>query len=501
MSYKGCLHLQKALLDNELIGDYSLLNSWFVNCVSASARKRKAQTCICHVCRCHGPRLHACLGCVYFGCMKRHMLKHWRDKKHTFALDLSHGYVFCFACNDYTYNWTLRQICRSNKTTAAKSLGLPVENPWEPSPEEIELLCYHTDRRKVTANSTIGLRGMINLGNTCFMSTILQTLTHTPILRDYFLSDRHVCTVEQPLTCLACLMHSLFQQLYGGERTALAPTRLLHLIWTSAKHLAGYEQQDAHEFFMAILDLLHQQMKPPKLEMGETGGGDDLSSSTGKCGCIIDMIFTGGLQSDVVCLQCKNVSTTIDPFWDISLDLAPLQPSPSSHRTPDSQPCTLDDCLDRFTRPEHLGSSAKIKCNKCNSYQESTKQLTMKQLPIVACFHLKRFEHTTRFRKKISTVVRFPEQLDMTHYLSRCRNGVKQSPPGADISYNNIYSLYAVVNHIGTLESGHYIVYIRQHRDSWFKCDDHTITRATLRDVLNSEGYLLFYHKHRMGVD
>ena len=43
----------------------------------------------------------------------------------------------------------------------------------------------------------------------------------------------------------------------------------------------------------------------------------------------------------------------------------------------------------RFTRPEYLGSSAKIKCSICQSYQESTKQLTMKKLPLVACFHLK----------------------------------------------------------------------------------------------------------------
>lgn len=81
----------------------------------------------------------------------------------------------------------------------------------------------------------------------------------------------------------------------------------------------------------------------------------------------------------------SGVSTTIDPFWDISLDLGP---APSMGEG-SSVPTSLTDCLERFTRPEHLGSSAKIKCNSCQSYQESTKQLTMKKLPVVASFHLK----------------------------------------------------------------------------------------------------------------
>lgn len=55
----------------------------------------------------------------------------------------------------------------------------------------------------------------------------------------------------------------------------------------------------------------------------------------------------------------------------------------------DAEPKSLIDCLERFTKPEHLGSLAKIKCNSCDKYQESTKQLSMKKLPIVASFHLK----------------------------------------------------------------------------------------------------------------
>ena len=60
------------------------------------------------------------------------------------------------------------------------------------------------------------------------------------------------------------------------------------------------------------------------------------------------------------------MSTTIDPFWDISLDL-PTVLSGSGHVA--GGPISLHSCLERFTKPEHLGSSAKIKCSTCNAYQ------------------------------------------------------------------------------------------------------------------------------------
>lgn len=50
--------------------------------------------------------------------------------------------------------------------------------------------------------------------------------------------------------------------------------------------------------------------------------------------------------------------------------------------------------------------------------------------------------------------------------------------------------MFAVVNHQGTLESGHYTSFIRQHKDQWFKCDDAIITKASIKDVLDSEGYV-----------
>ena len=77
------------------------------------------------------------------------------------------------------------------------------------------------------------------------------------------------------------------------------------MIWTHARHLAGYEQQDAHEFFIATLDVLHRHCKAsaPALPENENSQRDNPH----QCSCIIDTIFTGGLQSDVVCQACKYV--------------------------------------------------------------------------------------------------------------------------------------------------------------------------------------------------
>merc|ERR1712156_741046 len=136
-----------------------------------------------------------------------------------------------------------------------------------------------------------------------------------------------------------------------------------------------------------------------------------------------------------------GVSTTIDPFWDISLDLPAIA---------DGSTISLDFCLNRFTQAEHLGSMSKIRCNKCNSHQESTKQLTMQKLPVVASFHLKRFEHSSRLHKKITTRVDFPEIIDMTPFITHTRAGDRQDFLMTEP--DNKYFLFAVINHIGTLD-------------------------------------------------
>ncbi|XP_077001216.1 ubiquitin carboxyl-terminal hydrolase 51 [Tamandua tetradactyla] len=517
----GCCHVESFKVVKNWQKNLRLIYQRFVWSGTPETRKRKAKSCICRVCSTHMNRLHSCLSCVFFGCFaEKHIHKHAETKQHNLAIDLYHGVIYCFICKDYVYDKDIERIAKDTKEKNLKLLtststdvsqqqymtsGVKEKQSTCESKEQEPKFVKPKKKRRKKSVYTVGLRGLINLGNTCFMNCVVQALTHIPLLKDFFLSDKHKCIMTSPGLCLVCEMSSLFQAMYSGSRTPHIPYKLLHLIWIHAEHLAGYRQQDAHEFLIAILDVLHRHSKDDSVAQE--------ANNPNCCNCIIDQIFTGGLQSDVTCQTCHSISTTIDPCWDISLDLPGScatftsqspEKADSAVRRDDHIPGipSLTDCLQWFTRPEHLGSSAKIKCSSCQSYQESTKQLTMKKLPAVACFHLKRFEHVGKQRRKINTFISFPLELDMTPFLASTKESRMKGQPATDCLPNeNKYSLFAVINHHGTLESGHYTSFIRQQKDQWFSCDDAIITKATIEDLLYSEGYLLFYHKQSLEKD
>ncbi|KAK9100583.1 hypothetical protein Scep_024013 [Stephania cephalantha] len=168
---------------------------------------------------------------------------------------------------------------------------------------------------------------------------------------------------------------------------------------------------------------------------------------------------------------------------------------------------TLMGCLDRFTRPERLGSDQKFFCQDCKVRQESLKQMSIRKLPLVSCFHIKRFEHSSyrNMSRKIDRYLQFPLSLDMSPYLSstilRSRFGNRiftysGDDPEGSTELSSEFELFAVVTHTGKLDAGHYVTYLRLN-DQWYKCDDAWVTRVSENVVRAAQAYMMFYVQKR----
>lgn len=243
-------------------------------------------------------------------------------------------------------------------------------------------------------------------------------------------------------------------------------------------------------------------------------------TGSGDC-CIAHRVFSGILRSDVMCTACGFTSTTYDPCIDISLDLELSQgtsakqtskKSHKNHKKKEAEPVksnqngrlsTLRQCLDHFTRPEKLGSDQKFFCQHCQVRQESLKQMSIKKLPLVSCFHIKRFEHSVikKMSRKVDHYLQFPFSLDMSPYLSssilRSRFGNRIFSFDGDeedtsCESSSEFELFAVITHTGKLDAGHYVTYLRLS-NQWYKCDDAWITQVNENIVRAAQGYMMFY--------
>ena len=143
---------------------------------------------------------------------------------------------------------------------------------------------------------------------------------------------------------------------------------------------------------------------------------------------------------------------------------------------------SLLDCLLYSSRPEVLSRDNAWFCGACKQEVQATKTLQIYKSAEVLIFHLKRFR--PRYFEKLATVVDFPlEGLDMREFVL----GPERS--------RQVYDLYAVSNHFGSMLGGHYTAFVRSG-DRWFDMDDSSVSEIrSPTDVVSSAAYMLFYRR------
>ncbi|XP_062371385.1 ubiquitin carboxyl-terminal hydrolase 16 isoform X6 [Cinclus cinclus] len=189
---------------------------------------------------------------------------------------------------------------------------------------------------------------------------------------------------------------------------------------------------------------------------------------------------------------------------------------------------SIHHCLYQFTRNETLTETNKLLCDVCTQrhcgpknniksekkyvYTNAKKQMLISLAPPILTLHLKRFQHAGFNLQKVNRHIKFPEVIDLAPFCTaKCKNV-------AEGNTKVLYSLYGVVEHSGTMRSGHYTAYVKMRamnnhlsdlvlrgqsqasetepvKGQWFHISDTHVQPVSVSKVLSSQAYLLFYER------
>lgn len=411
----------------------------------------------------------------------------------------------------------------------------------------------NVDKNQLGIKEAPGLSSFYNIGNTCYMNSVLQCLLSCNILKSFFLLEHHKDLIKRNIITKVVItdkkidnnmqiikkkyLNNLTKEIgelfirYWNNNVKIIPSRFKRVLGNLNSNFKGKNQEDSEEFLSYILDKMHDDLSSEvKVELkNDNKRITDLIKFSNKCKEIscnnsvsdenkisINKIFNNYLISnseDIIDLKGKlywknylekmKNSIIRDLFTglfvskifccncgNLSLSFEPFNILMLPIPDNNYDEIEISECLKNFSKKERLDNSNKYYCKKCKSEVNAFKQIKIWREPQILIIQLKRFSNNNFVRKNNKKIIYPINDLDISN-ISFKKN--KES---------NLYNLFSITKHYGTLYGGHYksssLNPINKH---WYEQDDKDIYYIKKENYdteisSNPASYLLFYEKN-----
>ena len=333
-----------------------------------------------------------------------------------------------------------------------------------------------------------GLSGLTNLGNTCFLNSTMQVLSHTYELNKFLEMKTYNKLLNKKYDSILLLEWDSLRELLWKENCIVSPVKFVSVVQKLAKIkgqelFTGFNQNDLPEFLIFVIDCFHNALSR---EVNMTIQGDVKDNKDNiavKCFERIKQMYEKDYSEiwnmfyGIHVSQLENtatneiVSITPEPYFIINL------PIPENNKEP-----SLIDCFNLYVEGELLDG---VKSEKTGEKYAAKKTLMFWSFPNILVIDIKRFNSNNR---KNQVFIDFPlENLDLSKYV---------------IGYNNesyVYDLYAVCNHSGSSLGGHYTSFVKNANGKWYHYNDTSVSEVSLTQQIKSpKAYCFFYRKRQI---
>lgn len=330
-----------------------------------------------------------------------------------------------------------------------------------------------------------GYVGLKNIGNTCFLNSCLQALSHTPELNK--LLDNKTKLRDNSDGVILDEWNEL-RKLMWENNYVISPNKFVQSVQNVAKEkdrdiFTGWSQNDISEFLLFIIECIHNSISRSVTVNINAKNENDTDALAIKCYTHlkesyakefseINELFYGIQVTEILCINNK-IKHSVKPEQYFIVDL-PL---------PNKENINIYDCFNLYTNEEKMVGENAWFNEKTKTKEDILKRIRFWNFPdiLVITFNRFSFDGKTKRNDKVT----FPlDDLNLSDYVC----GYNPN------SYK--YELYAVCNHNGNVYMGHYTAFIKNYTNNWFLFNDETITKVQKpQTVVSPMAYCLFYRK------
>jgi ubiquitin carboxyl-terminal hydrolase 8 len=330
-----------------------------------------------------------------------------------------------------------------------------------------------------------GLSGLANLGNTCFINSCIQVLSHTYELNFFLEQETYKNKLKKKYDSALLIEWDNLRKIMWNSNCVISPGKFIKTIQKVAQlkdmeMFTGYSQNDLPEFLLFLIDCFHTSLSR-EIKMTISGNPENETDKIAiQCFEMIKNMYSKEYSEIWNLFYAVHVSeiTNSETGEKIKINPEPYfmvdLPIPENNKSP-----SLIDCFNHYVEGEIIkdwyNEDIKERIN-------IRKKIQFWSFPNILVIDLKRFNN--RFQKS-QILVTFPlDDLDLSPYVI----GYKKD--------NYKYELYGVCNHSGGVMGGHYTAYVKNANGKWYHFNDTSVSEVGLvESIISPKAYVLFYRK------
>ncbi|KAL4901968.1 hypothetical protein BDW74DRAFT_159364 [Aspergillus multicolor] len=379
--------------------------------------------------------LWLCLECGKLGCGRSqfggtggnsHGLAHFDATSHAVAVKLGSitadgsADIYCYRCNEervdpelatHLSHWGINLAGREKTEKSLMEMQVEQNLKWD-------FLMTTGDGHDLSPVFGAGFTGLSNLGNSCYLSSVVQCLLDLPEFQHrYYRPDESPPFAETPAADFETQLRKLADGTLSGRysrpddktlatpetpavqhQKGLAPSMFKHLVGRDHAEFSTMRQQDAFEFLLHVF-------KHVTLSKHPAGMTNPIES------------FRFCMEQRLQCLRCKGVRYRLDEQDNISIPVPVRRIGHSDGTTLDDtfETVTLFECLDAFTSQEIVD----LRCSFCDNNEKFSKRSAFRTMPAHLIINARRFELINWVPTKLDIPVQVEDvPMDLSRYLS-----------------------------------------------------------------------------------